>query len=378
MNKSKLLSLLFGLSILLILSQCKELGLSSLPAPVIKYFPSPGLLKDGVAQKYHFHYQRSEGSEIWTDIMYLTYQWNEQQELIITNYSTDFTPTRARRISFEEGAMQLLEDIVYSGQDTLQQSLLSTVMRNWKKDTATLKESSIMDNTLGYSTEMQLARKDTLVEERPAMVFSGKYNGASITDGDTSLYAHTFKEIYAEGLGLYAQSFQGEQYRGDLELIEQLPMSVFQQRMQHGIERIAFIDPDATLGYRPDFKLCTHTDEIIDYYNTDPDIHYMGGKYALWKVIQPQLQPTRYEGISGYMTFRFVINCNGETGRFTLEAADLDFQPAQFPETAISHLGNITANLTEWRPGVHKGEPADAYAYLTYKFKNGELVELLP
>lgn len=38
----------------------------------------------------------------------------------------------------------------------------------------------------------------------------------------------------------------------------------------------------------------------------------------------------------------------------------------------------ITASLTEWEPAIHRGEPADAYAYLTYKLKDGELVELLP
>jgi hypothetical protein len=373
-------TLFFRLSAMLalcsLLSQCQRNH--PLPETVADYFPHPAFLQKGIAQKYYFHYQRPDQSEIWTNINYLTYQIDDQQELVITNYDADFTPNRLRRVVFDQGAMKVLEDVQYDGADTTQSAMLQPTMRNWLADTATLiKENKTGDLTI-QSTEQQIQRKDTLIENRPGVIFYGQYEATRYAADDTTSFSNTFTETYVEGLGLYHQHFQSDRFQGTLELIAQMSMPEFRKQQQHGLERVAYIDPGRTLGYRPDFELCTATEAIIDYYNADPDIHYRGGKYALWKAIRPQLEPTMLENASGYLTFRFVINCEGEAGRFTLEPADLDFQPTQFPEKTVAHLGEITAGLTDWRPGRHKGEPADAYAYLTYKLKDGELVELLP
>lgn len=364
------------LALCFLLSQCQRHH--PLPETVAGYFPHPAFLQEGIAQKYYFHYQRPDQPEIWTNINYLTYQINDQQELIITNYDADFTPNRLRRVVFDHGAMEVLEDVQYDGADTTRFAMLQPTMRNWLADTATLiKENKAGDLTI-QSTEQQIQRKDTLIENRPGVIFYGQYEAIRYAAGDTTSFSNTFTETYLEGLGLYHQHFQSDRFHGTLELITQMPMPEFRKQQQHGLERVAYNDPEHTLGYRPDFELCTTTEAIIDYYNADPDIHYRGGKYALWKAIRPQLEPGKLENASGYLTFRFVINCEGKTGRFTLEPADLNFQPTQFPEQTVVHLGEITAGLTDWQRGQLKGEPADAYAYLTYKLKDGELVELLP
>ncbi|MEQ8702844.1 MAG: hypothetical protein RIC19_02935 [Phaeodactylibacter sp.] len=376
MNNLLYFRLMWGAGLCILLSQCTRPAI--LPQPVAAYFPAPTLLREGVAQKYYFHYQRPGHSETWTDINYLSYQWNDAQELVITNYRTDLTPNRMRRVTFEEGQMKTLEDVQYNGTDTLRKTLLQPVMRNWQSDTATSVKTSTEGIFLDRSVERQLQRRDTLVENRPAILFSGVYESVRISDSDTLRFSSAFSEIYAEGIGLYGQAFQSDRYQGSLELIEQMTLQEFKRRQQHGLERAAFIDPATVLGYRPDFKLCTRTEDIIDYYNPDPDIHYRGGKYALWKAIKPQLKTELLKGASGYLTFRFVINCEGEAGRFILETADLDFQPTSFPKATVAHLGKITAGLTDWPPVQLRGEPADAYAYLTYKIQEGEQIELLP
>lgn len=376
MRKSPFFRFLAILALCALLSQCQRHH--PLPEPVAGYFPHPAFLQEGIAQKYYFHYQRPGQSEIWTNINYLTYQINDQQELVITNYDADFTPNRLRRVVFDQGSMIVLEDVQYDGADTTRYAMLQPTMRNWLADTATLKKEQKTGDLTVQSTEQQIQCKDTLIENRPGIIFYGQYEATRYTEGDTVTFSNTFAETYVEGLGLYHQHFQSDRFQGTLELIAQIPMPEFRKQQQHGLERVAYIDPEHTLGYRPDFELCTATEAIIDYYNADPDIHYRGGKYALWKAIRPQLEPDLLEDASGYLTFRFVINCKGEAGRFTLEPADLDFQPTPFPEQTVEHLGEITAGLTGWQPGRLKGEPADAYAYLTYKLKDGELVELLP
>ncbi len=366
-----------GLAVLLLLTQCRSSG--NLPDPVGQYFPPTSWLRPGIAHKYYFHYKADGGdAEISTNVNYRTYQLTDSNTLVVQHFDVGFSPVRYRVYEVKAGYLHMLEDIQYYRQDTFEQSIIRPEFRNFQGDTATLAKRVDYGQSLTWSTERQESRSDTLIEGQAGIVFSGLYEGIHIEGADTTKVVSTFNQIFLKGVGLFLLRAEGESGASEMELIEQMPIATFEQRRNHGLHRVGYIDPDQALGYHPGFQLCTTTDEIIDYYNPDPDIHYKGGKYALWKAIRPQLDPAQLKGASGYLTFRFVINCSGEAGRFITEAAGLDFQTARFPQATTEHLGAVTASLTEWVPAHHRGEPADAYAYLTYKLKDGELVELLP
>lgn len=367
---------LASLTMLLLLTQCHSP--STLPGPAGRCFPSVARLQEGIAHKYYFHYQPDGAEELSTNVIYRTFQLTGSNTLVAWHFNTDFSPIRYREYEVRAGHLLMLEDIQYYQQDTFKQRIVQSEFRNWQSDTSTLIKYVDYGKQSTWAIEQQSGRSDTLIAGRPGIVFFGQYEGINIEGADTTRSTVIFKQIFLEGLGLFLQKSEGEGAVAEMELIEQMTMDTFRLRRNHGLHRIGYIDPAQSLGYRPGLQLCTPTDEIIDYYNPKTDVHYKGGKYALWKAIRPQLDPTQLEGASGYLTFRFVINCSGETGRFILETAGLDFQPNSFPKAATDHLGAITASLTEWEPAIHRREPADAYAYLTYKLKDGELVELLP
>jgi len=345
---------------------------ASLPDGVQLYFPAPQLLEDGVAQKYYFHWREKSSNKIATNINYLTYRLLSDGSLVTEEYNTDFRPVRFRTFRFEEGQMVLQHHQQSVNEDTVSYEVVQPFFRHFTQDSCF---ASILTSDNAAIEIQQTVAADTTQLDRAAKYLRGYYR----TRGDDAAWStSTFEEFYAEGLGLCKRYASNEQVEIELTLIEQIKLSDFEQMKAHGKHRVAYIDPDRTLGYRPDFKLCTTTGAIIDYYNPEPDITYRGGKHALRKAIQPQINAELLQSVSGYLTFRFVVNCNGETGRFVFEPASLDFQAVQIPAEAVQHLGAITAGLDDWLPGEYRGEPRDAYVYLTYKFRDGELVELLP
>lgn len=136
---------------------------------------------------------------------------------------------------------------------------------------------------------------------------------------------------------------------------------------------IGYIDPDKALGSK-DFKTCK--DEIYEYYNSEPDGGYKYGKKALRDSVQRKYQASISE--SGYLTFRFVVNCQGKAGRYLVIENDLDFKPKKFNAELVSQFFSITQELKEWRPVVLENESRDYYMYITYKLLDGKIIEILP
>ncbi len=139
---------------------------------------------------------------------------------------------------------------------------------------------------------------------------------------------------------------------------------------------IGYIDPATALGDRL-FKPC-YENFILQYYNTVPAKGYKFGKKELRKLVLNQFKMIPGNKDSGYLTFRFIVNCKGEAGRYEIFENDLDYQPSRFDPELTDQLFKITQLLKEWTPIFIEEEPHDYYMYLTYRFKNGELLEILP
>lgn len=136
---------------------------------------------------------------------------------------------------------------------------------------------------------------------------------------------------------------------------------------------IGYIDPDRALGDK-EFKTCDN--QIFEYYNSFPDGGYKYGKKALRDSVTRKF---KFEGTdSGYLTFRFVINCKGIAGRYQIIENDLDYNPTQLNVNLVSNLFSITKEFKEWRPVILNEQSRDYYIYLTYKLRNGKIIEILP
>jgi hypothetical protein len=136
---------------------------------------------------------------------------------------------------------------------------------------------------------------------------------------------------------------------------------------------IGHIDPATALGNK-DFETCS--DMIFEYYNAEPDGGYKYGKNILRDSVKRKY--TYAGNDSGYLTFRFVVNCNGLAGRYQIVENDLDLKPKKFNQELVQHLFTITQELKDWKQLVWEKESRDYYMYITYKIRDGQIIEILP
>ena len=138
--------------------------------------------------------------------------------------------------------------------------------------------------------------------------------------------------------------------------------------------KVGYIDPAKAL-LNHGFKVCDEN-KIYQYYNPKAAT-FSKGKNGLRKIITQHYQNSGYTD-SGYLTIRFVINCEGEAGRYIIHENDLDLNPTKLDPQMVEHLFELTSQLKKWNPNIIKGEPKDSYMFITYRIENGKIVEILP
>ncbi len=126
------------------------------------------------------------------------------------------------------------------------------------------------------------------------------------------------------------------------------------------------------------FDLC---DGIIAgiHSSSQPKI-YNGSKYAFKKYIQEQYTNDSCTD-SGFLIFRFHINCKGETGNVEINELNPDMQPTDLNDKMVQQLLELTVRKENWQVGYVKDQDGNAYnhyMYVFYKIENGELLEILP
>ncbi|WP_423996860.1 hypothetical protein [Maribacter sp. IgM3_T14_3] len=146
-------------------------------------------------------------------------------------------------------------------------------------------------------------------------------------------------------------------------------------------KRVAYIDTKKAL-FSENFKICDST-RIVDYYNYAPgdSIHrrtqYTTNKNGLRKEVLSKYVNKDYKD-SGYLNFRFIVNCKGEAGAYVIHENDLDLHPKKFNTNLVSQLLNITVELKKWKPNYMYGAERDSYMYISYRIENGEITEIIP
>lgn len=127
----------------------------------------------------------------------------------------------------------------------------------------------------------------------------------------------------------------------------------------------------------PDFKRCMDKDYGIQYYNDSEGFQYKGEKIAIIRELE-KLNLSSSKKINGYVTIRFVINCEGKTGLFRVQQMNENYLEEDFDKVFLSQLLNFTKSLNGWTPKESRGTKLDYYQYLTYKITDGKVSEILP
>lgn len=129
----------------------------------------------------------------------------------------------------------------------------------------------------------------------------------------------------------------------------------------------------------PTFRRCMQEDYGIQYYNINNSngLKYRGEKLAIIQELE-KLNLTSSNKSNGYITIRFVVNCEGKTGLFRIQQMNENYTEEDFDKDLSKKLLNFTKSLNDWTPTEIQNKKVDYYQYLTYKITNGKVSEILP
>jgi len=135
------------------------------------------------------------------------------------------------------------------------------------------------------------------------------------------------------------------------------------------------IQPDPMLDDST-FRVCRETN-IPQYYSVQSG--FEGEKPAIIRYFKQNFKKEKaFAQENGYLTIRFVVNCNGQTGRFRLLEMGTDYQPKKFSDALSGQLLRLTRQMTGWLPGKSENIPYDYYQYLTFTIVQGEITQITP
>ena len=126
-----------------------------------------------------------------------------------------------------------------------------------------------------------------------------------------------------------------------------------------------------------EFQLCYDEKRVMQYFNFSSGLQYEGEKKALVRRFnETYVAPQSTQ--SGWIRIRFIVNCQGEAGRFRLISSDENYQEQAFDSVITDQLLTITKSLDGWSSQPIDKKPKDYYQYLVFKIKNGVITEILP
>ena len=84
-------------------------------------------------------------------------------------------------------------------------------------------------------------------------------------------------------------------------------------------------------------------------------------------------------GSSGYVTFRFVIDCAGFRQPMTqVLQTDANYEAFHFRPELVSELYAFLKTLKDWRTANYSGHAISYFTYLTFKITDGKIVAVIP
>jgi hypothetical protein len=106
---------------------------------------------------------------------------------------------------------------------------------------------------------------------------------------------------------------------------------------------------------------------------------YKGGFYKINKLFNSFYKAPINSNENGLIKVEFIVNCQGKPGRFSMMQFNEDYELKNFSAEISEQLLGFTKTLIDWNAGKNKdGQSIDTFRFLTFKIKNGEVVEIFP
>ncbi|MCF2444257.1 hypothetical protein L0657_09840 [Dyadobacter sp. CY345] len=83
---------------------------------------------------------------------------------------------------------------------------------------------------------------------------------------------------------------------------------------------------------------------------------------------------------SGYVTFRFIIDCEGIMSRVLVQQTDENYKPFHFEKEFVNDLYSYLKTMRLWKTHlrVENLNNINYVAFVSFKIKNGEIINIIP
>lgn len=125
------------------------------------------------------------------------------------------------------------------------------------------------------------------------------------------------------------------------------------------------------------FKRCLEEKFSFQYYNDSKSFSFKDEKIEIERRLH-MLNFKNNPNLNGYVTIRFLVNCEGQTGMFRVQQMNENYREITFDKKLTNQLLDFTKKLDGWIPKEYQGRKLDYYQYLTYKIENGKVSQILP
>jgi hypothetical protein len=140
---------------------------------------------------------------------------------------------------------------------------------------------------------------------------------------------------------------------------------------------IGYIDQDKAL-LNTEYKLCDKGFIQRTYNGAGLDA-YAINKKEFRDQLNTTFKTTDYND-SGYLNYRFLVNCEGNAGWFEIIEMNLDLEEQKLNPKLVNQLLEFTSNSKHWNILTYTQDntPYNYYMYVSYRIENGKITEIIP
>jgi len=143
-----------------------------------------------------------------------------------------------------------------------------------------------------------------------------------------------------------------------------------------GRRAIGDISFQSELGDNPNLKLCPN-DRVYQYYSVGTS--YKGERGGLRSEIFNQLKTLENNDstFSGYITARFLVNCEGQVGRIRVKSTDSNFKECSISTASNSLIIRSIKKIACFNPGKStNGKTVNSYFQINFIIEKGRITDV--
>ncbi|NQY28470.1 MAG: hypothetical protein HRT69_03255 [Flavobacteriaceae bacterium] len=138
---------------------------------------------------------------------------------------------------------------------------------------------------------------------------------------------------------------------------------------------IGYINPTTSV-LNDGFTLCDD-EKIFGKHHGSPEFSFKTNKKNFRESVLASYNFSKYSD-SGYLNFRFLVNCEGKAGRFEINELNLDLEKVDLNDDMVEELLTLTSDEKHWNIFYTKELPRNYYMYILYRIEDGKITEILP